>query len=123
MLDRTISTIVRPSLGRLRFDTGGAIELDRPALLGRKPPDDQLVNGERAVAVAIPDPEHALSRLHLEVRLEGWAVVVVDRRSTNASIVTLPDAPPARLAPDEPRTIVPGTTIRLGDVVTLTYEP
>ena len=119
---RSIAVVSRPSLGRLRFDIGKMVELTGPLLVGRKPPSDEQVNGETATAVLIPDPDQLLSRLHLEVRLEGWQVLVVDRRSVNATYVTAPGKAQLQIRPGEPQPIVPGTTVSLGDIVSFVYE-
>jgi hypothetical protein len=122
IIERQITQMPRPVLGRLRFDTGQIVDLDRPVVVGRKPPEDEQVNGETARPVVVPDPDQALSRVHAEVRLEGWQVLVVDRRSVNSTYVALPGKPPVQLRPNEPFLLVPGSNVMLGDVVSFTFE-
>lgn len=120
--DRSIRAVPRPVLGRLQFDTGQIVELARPLLIGRNPPPGELVAGEEAQVVAIPDPAKELSRLHAEVRIERWQVVVADRGSTNGTAVTLPGRAEVRLSAGEHLAIVPGTTVRLTETVSFRYD-
>lgn len=122
--DRTIRVVARPTLGHLRFDGGMVADIDRPMLIGRKPTVDGLVPGAEVPAlVVLPDPDGSLSRVHAEIRLEGWEVLVVDRDSTNGTRVEVPGQPPVLLRPHEPFLVSPGATITLADVVTCTYQP
>jgi FHA domain len=77
----------RPKLGRLRFDDGRIIELQNNVLIGRKPtaPDGVVVD------VVAFDDDRLLSRLHCEVRITDWDVVVVDRQSANGTSIVYPD--------------------------------
>ncbi len=122
ILDHSVRTISRPSLGELHFDDGQIIPLDRPVVVGRKPADDALVGGEAARAVRLSDPDSLLSRTHLEVRLVDWQVQIVDRDSMNHTFVALPGKPPTQLRPAEPFPIPPATIVRLGDAATFTYQ-
>jgi hypothetical protein len=72
--------------------------------------------------VAVSDPDKSLSRLHLEIRLEEWQVLVVDRQSSNGTVVELPGQGPVQIRPDEPCLIVPDTRVRLGDTASFVYE-
>lgn len=122
--DRTIRVVARPTLGHLRFDGGMVADVDRPMLIGRKPTVDGLVPGAEVPAlVVLPDPDGSLSRVHAEIRLEGWEVLVVDRNSTNGTRVEVPGQPPVLLRPHEPFLVSPGTKITLADIVTCTYQP
>lgn len=113
--DRTVSPISRPSLGRLRFSSGPVVEIDRPQLIGRRPKVDSAGSMEELPGlVTLQDPEHSLSRVHLEIRLEDWEVFVLDR-STNGTVVEIPGQSPLRLRAGEPCLIVSGTRVRLSD--------
>jgi hypothetical protein len=122
--DHTITVITRPVLGELRFDNGDAYPMDRPMLIGRRPSTarDADVGGETARLVTVQDPQNVLSKVHLEVRIEDWQVLVVDRNSTNHTIVTLPERAPTQLHPGDAVRIVPGTLIELGGVARARYE-
>jgi hypothetical protein len=77
----------RPLLGRLRFDTGEVVELQHNVLIGRKPtPPDGV-----AVHIVAIDDDRLLSRLHVEVRIVDWDIVVVDRQSANGTSIVYPD--------------------------------
>ena len=121
--DSTVTEIDRPVLGRLANAAGDDLDLDRPILIGRQPPETATIAGEDARIVTIADADTALSRSHAEIRLTGWDVQVVDLGSTNHTYVTLPDEDPVQLRPDEPFTIPVGTVVSLGVAVRLTYEP
>lgn len=62
-----------------------------------------------------------VSRTHLEVRVTGWTVEVIDLSSTHTEVVN-PGGRPMRLRPGHPIMIVPGAEIVLADEVTLAYE-
>lgn len=116
------TSVPRPALGRLVFSTGAVFVLEGPALLGRSPKATGQIGGVLPELVALPSPAKEMSGTHLEVRLEGWQVVVVDRNSTNGTTVQLPRAEPQRLHPGDPFPIVPGTVVDLADEVQFTYE-
>jgi hypothetical protein len=115
--DRTVTTIVRPPLGRLRLPDGRVIELSHPVVLGRRPPEDLSIDGEPAQSIRLPDDDKVLSRVHAEVRLVDWQVQVVDRDSMNHTFVELPGHPPMQLRPAEPFPIPLGAIVNLGDSV------
>jgi hypothetical protein len=122
IIDRSVTIVPRPDLGRLRFENGPVVPLDRPLLIGRKPPTDAIVAGETARAVRLADPHMVLSRTHVEVRLVDWQVLVLDRDSMNHTFVHIPGQNPFQLRPAEPFPIPPGTTVVLGDATGFTYE-
>jgi hypothetical protein len=112
----------RPSLGRLRASIGDDIELDRPAVIGRMPRRDGMVGEEMPQLVEVTNKEQDLSRSHLEIRIDGWQVRVVDLDSRNGTFVALPGRNAERLRPFEPTLVVPGTVILLSQDVTYSYE-
>jgi hypothetical protein len=112
----------RPPLGFLVFDDGSTFTLDGQYVLGREPETDPLVDGGSARPIVLDDPQASVSRVHAEVRLEGWDVQLVDRGSTNGTHVW--DAQSStweRLAADQPRTVSPGTRGAVGQR-TFIYE-
>lgn len=115
-------TVPRPVLGVLRLSTGASVPLDRGAIFGRSPEATSGEDGERPHVVRLPSPNKDISRNHLEVRLDGWHVLVTDLRSTNGTLVTVPGEQPQRLRPEEPFPIPPGTIVNLADEVTFVYE-
>ena len=115
-------SVPRPVLGSFRFSTGEQRQVFRPMLLGRSPTTDGTLGGELPELVSLPSPSKELSATHLEVRIEGWQVVVVDRRSTNGTTVCLPQRDPQRLHPGEPFPIVPGTVVDMAEEIQFTFE-
>lgn len=113
---------VRPLLGVLRSSNGDVVPLDRGVLAGRAPTAPDVTDRERPHVLALASPPDGISRTHLEVRLDGWQVLVVDLGSTNGTMVTPPNQDSFKLRERDPVLIEPGTTINLADVVTFTFE-
>ena len=115
-------TMPRPVLGVLRFSNGMEVVLDRSAVIGRSPRAERVSASEIPQLVVVPSPESGISRSHVEVRLEGWHVLLVDLDSTNGTVVTSPGQPPERLRPREECPIVPGATVTIAEEISFTYE-
>lgn len=115
-------TVPRPVLGRLVISTGGEADLTGPLLVGRAPRLDGSFSGQPPELVVVQSPEREVSSNHLEVRIEGWQVLVVDLGSTNGTTVRLPSRPPQRLRSGEPFPITPGSVVSLADEVELMFE-
>ncbi len=114
--------VTRPALGALRLSTGDSVPLDRGVLLGRAPDVGLVAGALRAHAVKLQSPEGDISRSHVEVRLRGWQVLVVDLGSRNGTVVTPPADPPFDLVARQPVEIVPGTAVSLTADTSFTYE-
>jgi len=112
----------RGPVGRVRLSTGQEIELDRPVVVGRKPRVSRVGGTAVPRLVSVPSPEQDISRSHLEVRLEGVSVLVVDLGSTNGSTLLRTGQLPVRLHPHEAVLVVDGDVVDLGEGVTLTFE-
>lgn len=121
IVDRQVTIVERPTLGRLLFDDGLVVEIDRPVLIGRKPTVDGAP-ADPPRLVTLPDPEGALSRTHLELRLEGWEVLAVDRQSLNGTMLTVPGSDPTYLRPLEPVVITDGTVLTLAEARSCTFR-
>lgn len=115
-------TVPRPTLGVLRLSTGDVVPLDRTVIMGRNPRVDESSEGERPHVVRLPSPGHDISRTHVEIRLDGWHVLLTDLNSVNGTIVTPPWQEPQRVRPNEAVPIEPGTVVSLADEVTFRYE-
>lgn len=111
-----------PPPGVLRFSTAEVVALDQPVLMGRAPVPAQLDRGPLPRLVTIPSPNDDVSRTHLEVRPDGWRVLVTDLGSANGTTVVLPGERPQRLQPGEPVAIAPGSVVRVAEDVHFTYE-
>jgi hypothetical protein len=112
----------RPVLGVLRFSNGVEVELDRPVMIGRAPKAERVSAREIPQLVSLPSPDKDISRNHVEVKLDGWHVIVVDLGSTNGTVVTLPGQSPERLRAQEEQPISPGTVVTIAEEITFVYE-
>jgi hypothetical protein len=112
----------RPPLGRLTWDTGDVNELVGAALVGRDVGlDGAVISGE--LAALVPGGQNdSMSRVHAELRPNGWDVVVIDRGSTNGTFIwDEPSKAWQRLPPDEPHVVRPGSVLAFGER-TATFE-
>jgi hypothetical protein len=109
-------------LGLLRFSTGIDVLLDRPVVVGRAPRVLPMSDGEPPRLVRIEGAGHDLSRNHLQIRLEGWHVLVVDLGSRNGTVVAVPGRLPQLLVPRQPCLMTPGSLVTLADDVSFRYE-
>jgi hypothetical protein len=115
-------TAPRPILGILRLSTGDTITLDRDVILGRSPDAPADDGSDRPHVVRLHSPNQDISRNHLQVRLDGWHVLVTDLHSTNGTEITLPGQAPQALREGEAVPIVPGTVVNLAEEVSFVYE-
>jgi len=105
----------RPPLGLLLFDDGASYVLDTDYVIGRAPAGDPLVVAGRARPLVLDDVERTVSRVHAEVRLEGWQVLLSDRGSTNGTFWWDGAAGRwVRLVPSEARRLQPGDRAAIG---------
>jgi len=112
-----------PCLGVLRFSTGHVVELDRPVLVGRAPSAPRTTQGRRAPRlVTVDSPNEDVSRTHLEVRPDGWDVLVTDLGSTNGTTIWPADGSPKRLRPREAVSMTPGSHLNVADEVEISFE-
>jgi hypothetical protein len=112
----------RPSLGVLRLSSGGVVNLDRGAVLGRNPRPLANGSGLQPNLIRIADANRDISGQHLEVRLEDWFVTVRDLGSTNGTQVIAPDRPPVTLRAHEPVSIEPGARVVLANAFDFVFE-
>ncbi len=105
----------RPSLGFLVFDDGATYTLDQDYVVGREPDADPRIASGEARVLLLDDAARTVSRVHAEVRLDGWRVTVVDRGSTNGSFVWMaPTSTWQRLTPDVAVALEPGQHASFG---------
>jgi len=106
----------RPPLGLLLFDDGSAFSIDGNYILGREPDFDPAVTSGDARPLTLSDPENGVSRVHAELRLEGWRVLLADRGSSNGTLVACSGTDEwQRLKRGQAVELVPGQHIRFGD--------
>ncbi|WP_255372018.1 RDD family protein [Cellulosimicrobium sp. CUA-896] len=92
----------------LELESGERHVVDGRALLGRDP---QASDGEAPILVAVAD--RSVSKTHAELGVDPGGLWIVDRGSTNGTVVSVPGAPP-RLADPGARVRVPvGATIHV----------
>jgi hypothetical protein len=105
----------RPPLGMLIFDDGVTHTVDADHLVGRMPEADPRVRAGTLRSLLIEDPSGAVSRVHAEIRLNGWDVLLVDSGSRNGTFVAGPgESAWTPLPARQSRWLVPGTRVRLG---------
>jgi hypothetical protein len=105
----------RPPLGVLVFDDGSSYSVDSGYVLGREPEQDENVLSGRVRPLVVLDEEETVSRIHAEIRIEGWNPEILDRGSANGTYI----APPGStiwtpLPPKTPTPLVPGTRVEMG---------
>ncbi len=111
----------RPLLGRLRLPTGETVPLDRGVVIGRKPVP---VNPHAPTPHLVAAPQEAgfVSRMHLQIELDGWLVICRDLGSRGGTTLTMPGRAPERLRAMEPHVLEPGCRVSLADQYDVTYE-
>jgi len=114
--------VKRPSLGRMRLSTGEVIELDRPVIVGRQPSASRVQGSVMPQLVQVRSVSGDISRSHLEVRLEGWHVILGDLKATNGTMLIRDGQPPRRLGQGESMILFDGDIADLGDGVSLRFE-
>ncbi|MFI7588222.1 FHA domain-containing protein [Spongisporangium articulatum] len=112
----------RPSLGTLRFSTGQTVTLDRPVIIGRAPYADRVAGGQIPRLVRLDDEGQLISRSHVEVRLDGWNVVLEDLNSANGTYLTEPGRHPEQVEPGDGYVLEPGTEVALSQHISFIYE-
>lgn len=120
--DQEHMSVPRPVLGTFRFTDGRVVSVTRPLVIGRSPAAEGQISGEPPELIVVASPLKEVSSTHLEVRLEGWQVLLVDRQSTNGTVITAPDRDPQRLRPGDAVPISPGTKVSLADELEFVFE-
>jgi hypothetical protein len=106
----------RPALGVLVTDTGSVFALTGGYLIGRAPERDEAVLSGRAKALVLHDVGQSVSRVHAQLDISGWRVLVSDRGSANGTFLSLPGPGAAweRLIAGSPAVFPPGARLRIG---------
>jgi hypothetical protein len=108
----------RPPLGVLVFGTGEAIPLRRDIVIGRDAASDPRVISGDAEPIVPAGDVRTLSRVHAELRLKDWDVVLIDRGSSNGTFTRTAAAPSwDRVAADVPIELRPGLRVAFGHIV------
>jgi hypothetical protein len=112
----------RPRLGRVRLSTGGLIDLDQSLIVGRQPSVSRVQGAVMPKLVQVASPSGDISRSHVEVRLEGWHVMLCDLKATNGTVLVREGQPPRRLAQGEMAILLDGDIAEVGDGISLRFE-
>jgi pSer/pThr/pTyr-binding forkhead associated (FHA) protein len=112
--ERTSPVLLLPGQGR--------VVLDRNAVVGTRPQLSRVQGSNLPHLVTVPSPSGEISRNHLELRVEGSNVLVVDLNSTNGTVLLRAGSEPVRLHPGEPSMLVAGDRLDLGDGMVLGFE-
>ncbi|KUM37205.1 hypothetical protein AR539_07875 [Arthrobacter sp. EPSL27] len=112
----------RPRLGRMRLSTGELIDLDQSLIVGRQPSVSRVQGAVMPKLVQVASPSGDISRSHVEVRLEGWHVMLCDLKATNGTVLIREGQPPRRLAQGEMAILLDGDIADVGDGISLRFE-
>ena len=112
----------RPRLGRMRLSTGELIDLDQSLIVGRQPSVSRVQGAVMPKLVQVASPGGDISRSHVEVRLEGWHVMLCDLKATNGTVLLREGQAPRRLAQGEMAILFDGDVAELGDGIQLRFE-
>ena len=114
--------VSRPRLGRMRLSTGELLDLDQSMVVGRQPSVSRVQGGVMPRLVQVASPGGDISRSHVEVRLEGWHVMLCDLKATNGTVLVREGQPPRRLAQNEMAILLDGDIAELGENISLRFE-
>lgn len=114
--------VARPRLGRMRVSSGELVDLDQSLVIGRQPSVSRVQGGVMPRLVQVASPSGDISRSHVEVRLEGWHVMLCDLKATNGTVLVREGQPPRRLAQNEMAILLDGDIAELGDDISLRFE-
>lgn len=112
----------RPRLGRVRLSTGELIDLDQSLIIGRQPSVSRVQGAVMPRLIQVASPGGDISRSHVEVRLEGWHVMLCDLKATNGTVLLREGQAPRRLAQGEMAIVFDGDIAELGDGIQLRFE-
>ena len=121
-LDDEPRRVRRPSLGTMRISTGEVVELDQSLIIGRQPSVSRVQGSGMPKLVQVTSAGGDISRSHVEVRLDGWHVLLCDLKATNGTVLIRAGQPPRRLGEGESAFLLDGDVAQLGDDVFLRFE-
>lgn len=121
-LSPTAQLVERPSLGQVEISTGESVDLSVPIVVGRFPQAQATASPVAQRLVTVPSPSQDISRSHVEIRLDGWHVLLVDLDTVNGTMLLRAGQPLRRLHPSEPTLVADGDVVDLGDGITLTFR-
>jgi hypothetical protein len=113
----------RPPLGALVWDTGETTPLVADSLVGRDVGHDSRVASGELAPLEPAGHTESMSRVHAELRAQGWDVLLIDRGSTNGTFIWDEEGRAwHRLSPSQPQVLKPNTVVAFGER-TATFDP
>ncbi len=103
----------RPATLTVVLDTGAALPLTGPIVIGRDPLAPPSHPG--AAPVTLPDLAQSISKTHLLVAPAHSGVLVMDLHSVNGVAVRLPGGDEATLTAGAPMVVPPASTVTFGE--------
>ena len=97
----------------LRLDDGRKVAVDGLVLLGRNP--QPRVGEEDATLIKVSDDTRTVSKSHLAVGVDVSGLYVMDRGSTNGTMITAPDGGQRPCPPGDLVDVPGGSVISFGD--------
>ena len=97
----------------LDLSDGRRLTIRGPALIGRAPvaaPGEEI-----AQLVTVHDPARSVSTTHVALGVDDSGAWIVDRGSTNGTVVTLPDGQQILCVPWQRVKVPVGARVRFGD--------
>ena len=116
-------TVRQPPLALLQLADGETIPIDRCIVIGRRPDPDAAQADERAKTVIVGD-DPSISRTHLRIDVEDWALIVTDCGSrSGTAIVARPGEEPRVVEPWMPHELPIGARVFLGGPTSVAVKP
>lgn len=112
----------RPRLGTMHISSGESVELDHSLIIGRQPSVSRVMGGAMPRLVQVKSSNDDISRSHVEVRLDGWDVLLVDLKATNGTVLVREGQAPRRLSQGEQAILLNGDIAELGDGISLLFD-
>ena len=122
-LPGVFSYVRRPALATLTLSTGAAVEVAGDVVVGRAPQVQTGGDPHIVALVAVPSPQHMVSRSHLMLTTSGWSILAQDLGSSNGTVLARPGATPVLLGSGMPTPVFMGDLMDVGDGVTLRIDP
>ena len=122
-LTGVFSYVRRPALATLTLSTGAAVEVAGDVVVGRAPQVQTGGDPHIVALVAVPSPQHMVSRSHLMLTTSGWSILAQDLGSSNGTVLARPGATPVLLGSGMPTPVFMGDLMDVGDGVTLRIDP
>lgn len=111
----------RPLLGVIELPSGEVVPLDRGVVFGRRPA--AVPGGEPYPhLVHLPGDSTYLSRMHLQIELDGWLVMVRDLGSRSGTRLHVPGREPEWIRAHEAYALESGHALDLADVYRIGFE-